>query len=104
MIAAADDDELPEEKPEIAALLQTVAALRADNLAKSRQIEELQAHDGELQPLKQLCNGDSRLYENALRASRRPSKLLKTIKFDGRVMSKPAWMERWKALTGRGGA
>ena len=94
-----DEDEPLAERPEIAALLETVARLKADNATKAAQIAELQAQDGELRPLKRLCR-DDREYQCALRGARR-SKTLKTTMVGGRVCSKPGWVADWRRATGR---
>ena len=109
MTAVDHDDELPApeiaEKPEIAALLETVARLKADNAAKAELIAELQCkdYDADLRPLKRLCRTD-REYENALWASRRPAKVPKVVKMGGKVLSKPSWVDHWRRITGRLGA
>jgi hypothetical protein len=90
------DDELPDA---IAALESTVATYRADNARLVARVAELEARDGELQPLKQLCR-DLREYECALRASNR-SKTLKTAMLGARVCSKRAWVDAWRRATGR---
>jgi hypothetical protein len=110
MMAAAinqDDDLSSEEiRPEIAALLATVERLKADNATKAAQIAELRrrANDGQnddqLRPLKQLCQ-DSAEYEAGLRGAR--TKALKATRIGGRLYSKPAWMARWRRITGRPG-
>jgi hypothetical protein len=99
MAEAIDDADPQDQRPEIAALLETVAHLKADNATKAEQIAELQAQDGELRPLKQLCR-DLREYECALRGARR-SKTLNTTMVGGRVCSKPSWVDHWRRATGR---
>jgi hypothetical protein len=94
------DDELPDA---IAALESTVATYRADNARLVARVAELEERDGDLRPLKQLCNSE-REYENALRAARRPSKTPKVVRLDGKVLSKSSWVDHWRRITGRSGA
>jgi hypothetical protein len=94
-----EDDDGPQESPEIEALRSTAETYRLDNERLQARVAELEReaapNDPELKPLRQLCRDEAE-YQQARRARR--SHKLQVVKVGGGLFAKPAWLDRWRNM------